>query len=159
MQRFGNREHLLGVAVYDRRGNVVAITSELGKVLTATPPDVTHAMETGHGESSFARLGDDRVHIFALPLHRQDEIVGGLAVVHDVELHPRAKPSHLARSIPQSAGPGLPHRLHYAADRALEHRRARSLAPRSGCARFAWAEFPRASKCPTWICSGRWRGK
>src|ERR1700722_15512138 len=32
VQRFGNREHLLGVAVFERRGNVVAITSELGKV-------------------------------------------------------------------------------------------------------------------------------
>jgi trehalose 6-phosphate synthase len=84
VQRFGNREHLLGVAVYDRRGNVVAITSELGKVLTTIPPDVKQAMETGHGEGSFVRLGDDRVHIFAVPVHRQDEIVGGLAVVHDV---------------------------------------------------------------------------
>src|SRR5580704_12611638 len=84
VQRFGNREHLLGVAVYDRRGNVVAITSELGKALTTIPPDVSHAMETGHGESSFTRLGDDRVHISALPVHRQDQIVGGLAVVHDV---------------------------------------------------------------------------
>src|ERR1700723_1647968 len=84
VQRFGNREHLLGVAVYDRRGNVVAITSELGKTLTAIPPDVNHAMETGHGESSFTRLGDDRVHISALPVHRQDQIVGGLAGGHDV---------------------------------------------------------------------------
>src|ERR1700691_3105225 len=84
VQRFGNREHLVGVAVYDRRGNVVAITSELGKALTTIPPDVSHAMETGHGESSFTRLGDDRVHISALPVHRQDQIVGGLAVVHDV---------------------------------------------------------------------------
>lgn len=84
VQRFGNREHLLGVAVYDRRGSVVAITSELGKVLTTIPPDVKQAMETGHGEGSFVRLGDDRVHIFAVPVHRQDEIAGGLAVVHDV---------------------------------------------------------------------------
>lgn len=85
VQRFGNREHLLGVGVYDRRGNVVAITSELGKIITAIPPDVTQAMETAHGEASFIRLGDDRVHIFALPVHRQDQIVGGLAVVHDVD--------------------------------------------------------------------------
>ena len=33
VQRFGNREHLLGVAVYDREGKVVAITSGLGEVL------------------------------------------------------------------------------------------------------------------------------
>jgi alpha,alpha-trehalose-phosphate synthase [UDP-forming] len=83
VQRFGNREHLLGVVVYDRRGNVLAITSELVKVIKAIPPDLTQAMETGRGEGSFVRLGDYRVHIFAVPVHRQDEIVGGLAVVHD----------------------------------------------------------------------------
>ena len=84
VQRFGNREHLLGVAVYDRQGRVVAITSELGEVLTAMPQDVTRAMAEGHGENSFFRAGKNSLHIFALPLHRQDEIVGGLAVVHDV---------------------------------------------------------------------------
>jgi len=83
VQRFGSREHLLGVAVYDRQGRVVAITSELGQVLKAMPPGVTQAMAERHGESSFVRLGKDPVHIFALPLRRQDELVGGLAVVHD----------------------------------------------------------------------------
>jgi trehalose 6-phosphate synthase len=83
VQRFANREDLLGVAVYDRQGKAVAITSELGQVLKAMPPDVTHAMADRHGESSFVRLGQNPVHIFALPLRRQDEVVGGLAVVHD----------------------------------------------------------------------------
>ena len=45
VQRFGNREHLLGVAVYDRQGKVVAITPELGEVLTATP----HGRDPSHG--------------------------------------------------------------------------------------------------------------
>src|SRR6202035_709439 len=85
VQRFGNREHLLGVAVYDRQGNVGAITTEVRGVLTATPPDVTQAMAERHAESSFVRLGNDRVHFFALPLRRQDEVVGGLAVVHDTQ--------------------------------------------------------------------------
>jgi alpha,alpha-trehalose-phosphate synthase [UDP-forming] len=84
VQRFGNREHLLGVAVYDRQGKTVAITSELGQVLRDAPQNVIQAMSEGHGESSFVRLGNDPVHIFALPLHRQDEVVGGLAIVHDV---------------------------------------------------------------------------
>jgi trehalose-6-phosphate synthase len=83
VQRFGNREHLLGVAVYDREGKVVAISSELADLLPSPPPDITQAMADGHGEGSFTRLGDDPVHIFALPLNRQDEVVGGLAVVHD----------------------------------------------------------------------------
>jgi alpha,alpha-trehalose-phosphate synthase [UDP-forming] len=84
VQRFGNREHLLGVAVYDRQGRLVAITSELGEVLRAMPQDVTQAMAEGHGKGSFVRVGNDSIHIFALPLQRQDEVVGGLAVVHDV---------------------------------------------------------------------------
>jgi alpha,alpha-trehalose-phosphate synthase [UDP-forming] len=84
VQRFGNREHLLGVAVYDREGKVVAITSQLGEVVTTMPPDVTRAMAEDHGESSFVRAANDQIHIFALPVHRQDQVVGGLAVVHDV---------------------------------------------------------------------------
>jgi trehalose-6-phosphate synthase len=84
VQRFGNREHLLGVAIYDRQGSLVAITPELGKTLTASPHAVTQAIAEGHGSSSFVRLGKEPVHILALPLRRQDEVVGGLAVVHEV---------------------------------------------------------------------------
>src|SRR5579872_1001262 len=83
VQRFANREHLLGVAVYDKQGKVIAITSELGEVLKTAPPDVTRALSDRREESSFVRIGDDPVHIFAMPLRRQEEVVGGLAVVHD----------------------------------------------------------------------------
>ena len=83
VQHFGNREHLLGIAVSNREGKVVAITPELAQMLTSTPHDVMQAMVEGHGETSFIRLNDEPVNIFALPLYRGDEIVGGLAVVHD----------------------------------------------------------------------------
>jgi alpha,alpha-trehalose-phosphate synthase [UDP-forming] len=83
VQRFGNREHLLGIAVSDRQGKVIAITPELTAILSGTPRDVTQAMADGHSESSFERLKDEPVNIFALPLYRQDQLVGGLAVVHD----------------------------------------------------------------------------
>src|SRR5271155_3778277 len=52
VQRFGSREHLLGVAVYDRQGKAVAVTSELGAVLPSIPNDVTQAIAAGHGERS-----------------------------------------------------------------------------------------------------------
>jgi len=84
VQRFGNREHLLGVAIYDRQGAVVAMTPELAKTLSVGPPPVTQAITQGHEESSFARLGSVPVHILALPIRGQDGVVGGLAVVHDV---------------------------------------------------------------------------
>ena len=85
VQRFGNREHMLGVAIYDRQGALVAITPELKRTLTVSPPPVTQAITQGREESSFLRLGSMPVHILALPIRRQneDEVLGGLAVVHD----------------------------------------------------------------------------
>jgi trehalose-6-phosphate synthase len=83
VQRFGNREHLIGVAVYDRQAQVVAMTPELAKTLTTSPQVLTQAIHEDHDESSFVKLGTTSVLILALPLHHQDELVGGLAIVHD----------------------------------------------------------------------------
>jgi len=61
VQRFGNREHLIGVAVYDRQAEVVAMTPELGKTLTSSPQALTQAIRDDHNESTFAAefLGAD----------------------------------------------------------------------------------------------------
>ena len=85
VQRFGNREHLIGVAVYDRQGQLVAMTAELGKSLTTSPQALTQAIHDDHDESAFTKLGNTRVLIFALPLHHDDEVSGGLAIVHDAD--------------------------------------------------------------------------
>ena len=84
VQRFGNREHLLGVAIYDRNGGLVAITPELREALTSSPSPVTQAISDGHNQSSLLRLGSHSVHILASPIRDENgEVVGGLAVVHD----------------------------------------------------------------------------
>jgi trehalose 6-phosphate synthase len=84
VQRFGNREHLMGVVIYDQQGALVATTPELAKTLTVSPPVVTEAITKNHADSSFLRLGKVPAHILALPIRRKDEVLGGLAVVHDV---------------------------------------------------------------------------
>ena len=83
VQRFGNREHLLGVGIYNRQGVLVNVTPELAVLLTGSPPPVMQAITQGREDSSFVRLGSVPVHILVLPIRRQDEVVGGLAVVHD----------------------------------------------------------------------------
>jgi trehalose-6-phosphate synthase len=85
VQRFGTREHLLGVAVYDLQGKLIAVTPELKPILGTVPDDVTHAITENHQQSSFGRLDNYRIHIFALPLHKDDDVIGGLAVVHNVD--------------------------------------------------------------------------
>src|ERR1017187_40424 len=83
VERFGNREHLLGVAIYDRNGQLIAITNDLRTTLTQSPALVTEAMNEGHEQSSFLKLGNQSLHILASPVRHEDEVVGGLAVVHD----------------------------------------------------------------------------
>jgi trehalose-6-phosphate synthase len=92
VQRFGNREHLLGVAVYDRQGGVVAITPGLADAISPSPPSITKAVAQEREESSFVKLGRVPVHILSLPFRHQNqgEVLGSLALVHDVSyIHER----------------------------------------------------------------------
>src|SRR5688500_2110685 len=45
VERFGNRERLVGVVVYGSTGDVIAITKSLAKSLTEPPPEVRDAMD------------------------------------------------------------------------------------------------------------------
>ena len=85
VQRLGSREHLLGVAVYDRQGKLLAMTAGLQPLMLTIPNEVTRAIAENRAQSSFGRLDQYRMHIFAVPVHREDEVLGGLAVVHDVD--------------------------------------------------------------------------
>ena len=83
VQRFGNREHLLGLAVYDHQGRLIAITKDLAPLMSTAPPVMSQALNENHGADVFQRLGAASVNIYALPLHRQEDVRGVLAIVHD----------------------------------------------------------------------------
>jgi alpha,alpha-trehalose-phosphate synthase [UDP-forming] len=83
VDRFGNRERLEGMAIYDKQGTVLAATPGLPDRLGKEPPLVTQAIATNQGSGQFTRLGAASVHVYAYPLRQQDEAVGGLLIVHD----------------------------------------------------------------------------
>jgi len=83
VQRFGNREHLLGLAVYDRQGRLIAITKDLAPLMPTAPPVMSQALNGNHGADVFQRLGTAPVNIYALPLHRQQDVRRVLTIVHD----------------------------------------------------------------------------
>ncbi len=84
VERFGNREHLAGIAVYDVLGNPIAITPALTTLMEGAPPTVVQAVRDDRGEAQFTRAGTASIHIYALPLHNsQDQVEGGLAIVND----------------------------------------------------------------------------
>src|SRR5260370_29445966 len=67
VQRFGNREHLLGLAVYDHQGRLIAITKDLAPLMPTAPPVMSQALNENHGADVFQRLGAASVNIYALP--------------------------------------------------------------------------------------------
>ncbi len=85
VQRFANREHLKGLAVYDPAGHVIAVTTDLASPMNEAPAVVLQTLKEDHETDVFQKLGDARVHIRALPLHSPDKFLGALAIVHDAE--------------------------------------------------------------------------
>lgn len=83
VQKFANRENLTGLAVYDTQGHVIAVTTDLAPLMNTAPAVVSRAVKDDHDEDVFQKLGTTSVHIYARPLHDQDNLIGGLAIVHD----------------------------------------------------------------------------
>lgn len=88
VQRFERRETLLGIAVYDPQGKMVAAADELAPNMSVAPPVVLQAIKESHEASAFQKLGPSSVYICVLPLRGQnpagnDVFLGALAIVHD----------------------------------------------------------------------------
>lgn len=83
VERFGNRERLMGVLVYDSAGRVLAETSNLRAQFEPPASYVNQARTGDHEVSGFLTLNDRAVHVCYLPLHAHGEIAGILAVFHD----------------------------------------------------------------------------
>ena len=84
VDRFGQREHLKGVAVYDANGVALAMTSGLTSIFQIRPAAAAYAEQRNAGYGEFLRINDTPIHVYALPLHRNGQLAGSLALVHDV---------------------------------------------------------------------------
>ena len=83
VQQFANREHLAGLAVYDPQGHPIAVTTSIEPLMATAPATVLQSLQQNHDASAFVRIGSASIHIYALPLHRGDDLIGSLAIVHD----------------------------------------------------------------------------
>jgi len=83
VQQFANREHLTGLAVYSPDGHPLAVTTNLQPLMESAPPIVLQALKENHDTQAFERMGIASIHVYALPLHDGDDLIGGLAIVHD----------------------------------------------------------------------------
>ncbi|MGB9432604.1 MAG: trehalose-6-phosphate synthase [Candidatus Acidiferrum sp.] len=83
VEKYGPREHLLGVAVYDNSGRAIAITHGLSSKFDSQPPVAARAAATNKDASEFQDTSDEPVNLYAVPLHRDGVSSGSLLVVYD----------------------------------------------------------------------------
>jgi trehalose 6-phosphate synthase len=83
VEKFGNRERLAGVAVYDVKDKLIAATPLLSAHLSVTPKFVTNAMNSDLEGGHFSQLGGKEMYLYALPFHREEGVAGALVIIHD----------------------------------------------------------------------------
>ena len=83
VERFGNREHLVGVAVYDADGNELAMSPKLDPALKAPPGVFARSKEQDGAAETYEPIGELMMYLYAVPLHRDSEIAGILILFHD----------------------------------------------------------------------------
>ncbi|MGA9453116.1 MAG: trehalose-6-phosphate synthase [Verrucomicrobiia bacterium] len=83
VEKFGNREHIAGMAVYDAKGSALAVTEKLTSSLSSAPDLVADALNRGIDVSAFKMVGSNRMHVYVLPLRGKDGMVGALVIFQD----------------------------------------------------------------------------
>jgi trehalose 6-phosphate synthase len=97
VEKFGNRERLVGVAVYDVKDKLIAVTPQLTSYLSTIPKFVINVINSDLEEGKFLKLGDKENYLFAIPLHREEGVGGALVIIHDPSyIHERI--SHIWRN-------------------------------------------------------------
>jgi alpha,alpha-trehalose-phosphate synthase [UDP-forming] len=83
VDRFGQKEHLKGIAVYNASGAVLALTPGLPTSFQTRPATATRAALRDAGLGEFLSIGDVPMQLYAMPLHRNGQAVGTLVLAHD----------------------------------------------------------------------------
>jgi alpha,alpha-trehalose-phosphate synthase [UDP-forming] len=83
VERFGNREGLAGVAIYDTEGKRLAVTPGLAQQLAQDTSIADQVIRQEQEGASFLQVGGTTMHVFVMPLSGDLGVTGKLAVFHD----------------------------------------------------------------------------
>ena len=79
----GKKDHFLGLAVYGQQSAPLVDTALLETQLEGRPAIVAQAMVNDRAIEQFVRTAHSLVHLYAVPLHGDAGVTGGLLVAHD----------------------------------------------------------------------------
>jgi alpha,alpha-trehalose-phosphate synthase [UDP-forming] len=80
---FQDRDHSGGEAIYDVKGQPLAINASLAGNIAFPPSSVLLAIRDGWRRGQFLRIGGKPMHVLALPLRSATEVIGALAIFQD----------------------------------------------------------------------------
>lgn len=83
VEKFGNRERLAGVAVYDTKGLPLAVTQTLVAHVATAPKSVIEAIAADRETGDVITIGDKLMYVYVLPLRPEAQIAGALTLFHD----------------------------------------------------------------------------
>ncbi len=84
VRQFSDREHLLGIGVYEPDGTPLVVTTALNALLPGSPGLLTDALKTNRDESRYMRVRFKRIYVVAMPLHASgNDVLGGIVMAHD----------------------------------------------------------------------------
>ena len=84
VQRFNNRDHLLGIGIYDRESFLLLATPDLSSILPSAPEFLKRAIISNRSESTYTRAHFRRLYVVAAPLQAADaSVAGGMVIVYD----------------------------------------------------------------------------
>ena len=83
VERYENRQQLAGVVIYDAQGKVLAESSTLVTRLTPPPVPYDQLQSDPQGLGEFITLSGKPMHAYYMPLHKDGNFAGVLAIFHD----------------------------------------------------------------------------
>lgn len=83
VERFGNRQRLAGVVVYNASGEVLAQSPNLAGPFNPPLAPLARLGADSVAVSEFIKMGEEPMHAYYLPLHTKSAFAGVLAIFHD----------------------------------------------------------------------------
>ncbi|MFC1522256.1 hypothetical protein ACFL6Y_07585 [Elusimicrobiota bacterium] len=84
-KKFGNQNRLSGVAIYDWKGEALAVTPDLSPVLQAMPDIALQAVQSGQEKSGFKDVLDKKMYLFASPVKLEGKVSGVVLLFHGAD--------------------------------------------------------------------------
>jgi trehalose-6-phosphate synthase len=83
VEKFGKRERMAGVAVYDPQGGLVAASAGVAPHLKTPLPIVPRVLSAGREQGAFFLMGGREVYLYVLPLHRKEAVAGAMVIFYE----------------------------------------------------------------------------